>query len=250
MTPISNLTMDKVLRSRTGGNVRKSGTGRAKRIPTFPTLLAVGFLVAVMALAHPQPVSACGWWGDGESDDTEVIEIGPDGQPVMMGSPVWNTGDDQDPAPAASGGLEVPAPRSGYGIVVHQDGSAVPYLNAVPGQRAYSIQQLHSAGFPTVIDLGTPPMVAALHRRETEALGMKYFNIPVDGDAPEQAHVARFNEILSTEENLPVLVFSASANLLGKIWARHRLTAGLPRDKAISEGRGLGFSEEAETLGE
>lgn len=237
-------------KSRTGVNVRTSGTGRAKRTPALLTLLATGFLVALMAFAHPQPASACGWWGDGEGDDTGAIEIGPDGQPVMKRGPVWKMGDDQDQSPATPEGLEVPAPRSGYGIVVRQDGSAVPYLNAVPGQHPYSIQQLHSAGFPTVIDLGTPPMVAALHRRETEALGMKYFNIPVADDAPDKAHVARFNDILSARENLPVLVFSASANLLGKIWARHRLTGGLPWDQAVREGRRLGFSEGGETLGE
>lgn len=227
---------------------RQDGTGRVNLKPYFRSIMAVGFLVGIAALLPLQSALACGWWGDGESDDTEMIEIGPDGQPVLNEGLVWGQGDDQTKGPAIPEGLEVPAPRSGYGIVVRRDGSAVPYLKALPGQRAYSIQQLHSAGFPTVIDLGTPPMVAVLHRQETEALSMKYFNIPIEDDTLGKTEVARFNDILSTEENLPVLVFSESANFLGKLWALHRLTGGAPREQAINEGRGLGLQKDGATI--
>ena len=167
--------------------------------------------------------------------DDEAIVIGADGRPVSEAKP------DNSALPVES---KVPPPRSGYGMVVRLDGSALPYLKIVHQRPAYSIQQLHGAGFWAVIDLGTGPKVAALHRQETLSLGMKYFNIPVDGDVPDKAGVARFSEILTASGNLPILVFSAKADLLGGMWAYYRLTKGLPEEAAVTEGRGLGLSED------
>ena len=230
---------------------RKASIGRAKRELSLVNVLTAGLLVAAVASAGLPPAFACGWWGDGEGDDNEAIVIGADGQPVSEAKPAndHSSGQAGGPAmghargPAAPNGLEVPAPRSGYGIVVRWDGSAVPYLDAVRGRPVYSIQQLRRAGFSAVIDLGTAPTVAALHRRETEALGMKYFNIPIDGDVPGKMHVARFSEILSDNGNLPILVFSASTDLLGGMWAIYRLTEGSTPEGAVKEGRELGLSE-------
>ncbi len=196
--------------------------------------LAVGWWALAILVAGSSPASACGWWGDGENDDNEAIVIGADGRPVPEAEP------DNSATPVE---LKVPPPRSGYGIVVRLDGSAQPYLKIVHQRPAYSIQQLHGAGFWAVIDLGTGPKVAALHRQETLSLGMKYFNIPVDGNVPDKAGVARFGEILTVSGNLPILVFSAKADLLGGMWAYYRLTKGLPEEAAVIEGRGLGLSE-------
>jgi protein tyrosine phosphatase (PTP) superfamily phosphohydrolase (DUF442 family) len=212
-----------------------------------PILLA---LVVVMVLASS--ARACGWWGDGEDDDHDAIVIGADGRPVSENKSTNNQSIDRavEPAmkhtraPAMPLGLEVPSPRSGYGIVVRQDGSAIPYLQAVQGQSVHTIQLLRRAGFSTVIDLGTIPKVAVLHRRETEALSMQYFNIPIDGDAPDKTQVARFREILSAKGKLPILVFSASANLLGGMWAYYRLAEGVAQEVAIKEGRELGLSKD------
>ncbi len=200
-------------------------------------------LVTTMVPAGSLPASACGWWGDGESDEVDAIIIGPDGLPVSpivtSAMPVWNNDDDTPFSKA----MEVPAPRSGYGIVVRPDGSAVPYLKAIPGQNVYSIQQLRKAGFLGVIDLGTPQDVAVLHRQETETLGMQYFNIPLTDDVPGKEHVTSFDNILSVQENLPILVFSASADLLGELWVLYRMNEGASMEDALSEGRAFGLSE-------
>lgn len=211
--------------------VRQTDIDQGMRNLRLVRVVALSVLLAVMALAISPPASACGWWGDGEDDDTESIVIGADGWPVS---------DDQ----TISNDLEVPAPRSGYGVVVQRDGNAVPYLKAVPGRAAYSIQQLRTSGFRVVIDLGTSPEVALLHRDETEFLGMKYFNIPTDGDVPAKEHVARFGEILSSNEGQSILVFSASGDLLGGMWAYYRLTRGSMREDALREGQAFGLSDE------
>jgi len=54
-----------------------------KRLPKVMTLLVASFLLFTLILL-PLQAGACGWAGDGESDDgdTEVVYIGADGKPV------------------------------------------------------------------------------------------------------------------------------------------------------------------------
>jgi protein tyrosine phosphatase (PTP) superfamily phosphohydrolase (DUF442 family) len=206
-------------------------------------VLSRGLLVVFILTSGLPSALACGWWGDSEGDDDDAIVIGADGKPVSEGKTTNHHVKEGVQEAAAVQGLEVPAPKSGYGILVRQNGSAVPYLHAVGGRRVTSIQELRQTGFSAVIDLGTAPKTSILHRRETEALGMKYFTIPVAGDTPGKVEVAQFHKILSDRGNLPILVFSASANLLGGMWAYHRLMMGVAQKIATQEGYELGLSK-------
>lgn len=241
---MTNLSVPSMNRAQ-GHRIRGTCSGLARRVSTVLRGLALCLLVTTMVPAGSLTASACGWWGDGESDEGEAIVIGPDGLPVSPlvtpAMPIWNNDDDTPSSKA----MEVPAPRSGYGILVRSDGSAVPYLEAIPGQNVYSIQQLRNAGFLSVIDLGTPQSVAVLHRQETETLGMQYFNIPLTDDVPGKEHVTRFGNILSIQENLPILVFSASADMLAGLWVLHRLNEGESMEVVLNEGRAFGLSENA-----
>ena len=206
-------------------------------------MLKIFTATAILAIALSSPVSACGWWGDGEGDDTETIDIGADGRPISETAPADNRPKDMNRKRSIHHGLEVPSPRSGFGMVVQRDGSAIPYLDAVSGKSVYSIQQLRQAGFPAVIDLGTSPKVATLHRQETETLGMRYFNIQMKGDVAAKTEVSQFQKIITAKENLPILIFSASANRLGGMWTQFRLLGGVAREEAIKEGKRLGLSK-------
>jgi len=208
------------------------------------TSIKIAFLaLAVVTLASTSAV-ACGWWGDGESDEVETIDIGKDGKPVSQ-SEMQTLG-----VAAPTGGsplvldrrqsLVVPSPRSGFGIVVQWDGTAIPYREAVGGKPLYAIQQLRQAGFLTVIDLGTSAKVATLHRQETEALGMTYYSIPLTGAAPGFQQISRFSQIVSVKKNRPTLVFGASATLLGEMWVAYRLHMGASKQQAIHDGLRLG----------
>lgn len=204
-------------------------------------------LVSALVLPMIMSVSAlsCGWWGDGEDDDGDAIVIGADGRPVSETRPGGDQPGDKAKGNLAPPGVEVPAPRSGYGMVIQPNGHAVPYLDAIGGQPVYSIQQLRQSGFPAVVDLGTSPEVSALHRQETEMLGMKYFNIPIREKNIAKADVLQLNAILAAKENLPILVFSASANQLGEMWALYRLLKGANQDDAVMDGRRFGLTKKS-----
>ena len=102
-------------------------------------MLKIFMVAAILAIALSPPVSACGWWGDGEGVDTETIDIGADGRPISeKNSPSYQPGE-MTRKRSIHHGLEVPAPRAGFGMVVQQDGRARPYLDVVGGNPVYSI---------------------------------------------------------------------------------------------------------------
>jgi len=202
---------------------------------SFIRLVASGFLVGLLVLVGPIPAYACGWWGDGEQDDNDAIVIGANGRPVSEANP------------DELSGLKVPG-REGYGMVVQRDGRAVPYLIAVDSQPLNSIGQLYKNGFLAVIDLGANQQAAGHHRKETETLGMKYFNIPIDGTKVDRIQVSVLGKIFTNPQNLPILVYAMSADQLGRVWAYHRMSAGINELTAVQEGQALGLS--AKILGD
>jgi len=188
--------------------------------------------VVLLALMPSSQTAACGWWGDGEASDTDdAIEVDANGRPV------------EEPLNLQS--MKLPG-RMGYGIAVPDPGRAMPYLSATNGQSVSRIGKLKGLGFRSVIDLGTPEPTARLHRSETEAVSMRYFNIPIEGDLPNKKQTASFNQIVADTQNIPLLVYAPRAALLGVMWASYRLSHGLPLELALSEGRALGLSGKQE----
>jgi protein tyrosine phosphatase (PTP) superfamily phosphohydrolase (DUF442 family) len=136
--------------------------------------------------------------------------------------------------------------RLGYGIVVPDPGKAIPYLKATYGRQISSIGELKDFGFEAVIDLGTPPDTANKHRHETEALGMRYFSIPVDTSMPTLEQTKHFNRMVIDNSHHPLLVYAPTAALLGTMWASYRANLGAPIGFAIEEGRALGMMRDQE----
>jgi len=197
---------------------------------------AASLCFILLTRAPPSPVSACGWWGDGEATtNDDAIEIDAQGNPILLKR-------QQGLGPLRPSPMKVPR-AMGYGIAIKSPDQAVPYLDATGGLAANSIGQLAGLGYAAVIDLGTPPSVAALHRAETESLGMHYFNIPGRGKAWTEKDVASFAAILTDSANLPLLVFGHSKQTLSRIWTRFRLAQGADEASANREGRLLGLPE-------
>lgn len=194
----------------------------------------LGLAAAVILCLFVAPLEAahgCGWWGDGEMNR--------DSDPAV--APVTDTSGRVLPGDKAS---KLPG-RMGYAIAVPDPGHAVPYLEATYGRRINRIGELKSLGYETVIDLGTPSETARLHRAETEALGMRYFNIPIEGDFPNKEQVDRFSRLIVESGRDPLLVYAPSASLLGTMWASYRIGyLGAPSSFAIAEGRSLGMTRE------
>lgn len=205
--------------------------GFAVRMKAF-RLMAAACLVTLFA----EPASACGWWGDGEmnrEDDEIAAGVG--------GKPVGDSG--TAPIPAGPEAARLPD-GTGYGIAVFRADMAVPYLRATNGRKIAGIAGLNEAGFAAVIDLGTPAATARLHRTETEALGMRYVNIPAAGGTPAAEQVALFSGTVGDDANRPLVVYARELSLLGDMWVLHRLGQGAPRGTALGEGLAFGISRE------
>lgn len=210
----------------------------AKLIPEVSTVMR-GFLSIVLVifaslpLLAAGPVHACGWWGDGEvsRDDDRPEVTAPDGSPLEQTLSIRST--------------KLPG-RMGYGIAVPGLGRAIPYLLATSGRPVNRIGELKTFGFLSVIDLGTQPKTARLHQTETEAVGMRYFNIPVEGDMPSREQTDRFSRMVYASSRGPLLVYAPSSALLGAMWASYLINLGAPLDYALKEGKSLGMAPEQE----
>lgn len=203
--------------------------GLAVRVTALGTVSALWLVMAFVG-----PALACGWWGDGEmsrDDDAAVDDAGRE--------------PDAGPIPAGIEAARLPG-EAGYGIAVFRPDMAVPYLRATNGRKIARIAQLKEAGFVAVIDLETPAAAAELHRAETEALGMRYVNIPATGGLPTAEQVALFTGTVDDPANRPLVVYAPEASLLGNMWALHRLGQGAPRGTALGEGLALGATQELE----
>ena len=194
----------------------------------------LGLAAAVTLCLFVSPLEtahACGWWGDGEMNQDDD----PAFPPVTDASGRVLPGDEASKLPG----------RMGYGIAVPDPGHAVPYLEATYGRRINRIGELKSLGYETVIDLGMPPETARLHRAETEAAGMRYFNIPIERDFPDKDQVERFGRLIVESGRDPLLVYAPTAGLLGIMWASYRIGyLGAPPSFAVEEGRSLGMTRE------
>ena len=75
--------------------------------------------------------------------------------------------------------------------------------------------------------------------------GMRYFNIPIEGDTPNIEQMDRFGQLIIDSGLHPLLVYAPTAGLLGVMWASYRIhTLGAPRSYAIKEGRSFGMTRE------
>ncbi|MES9991618.1 MAG: hypothetical protein ABW098_06655 [Candidatus Thiodiazotropha sp.] len=183
-------------------------------------------------MAYPGHVIACGWWGDGEVNrDDSVIPTTPDGKALPH---------------ILSHDLSKLPGRMGYGIAIPDPGRAIPYLQATMGRPLNRIGELNAFGFKTVIDLGTAEKSARKHQLETEALGMRYISIPVDGNLPSREQVEDFTQHVVDASHGMLLVYAPRAELLGTMWAAYRMNLGAPTGFAVNEGRGLGMKPDQE----
>ncbi len=176
------------------------------------------------------PVHACGWWGDGEVNiDIDFIPTDPGGKPL--------------PQELSLATAKLPG-RMGYGIAVPDPGRTIPYLLTTKGRPINRIADLKIFGYETVIDLGTAEKAAQFHRQETEALGMRYFSIPVNESLPSPQQVKLFTRYVIDASHHKLLVYAPNAALLGNMWAAYRINLGAPLELAIKQGYALGMSHE------
>ncbi|HXE75644.1 MAG TPA: protein tyrosine phosphatase family protein [Candidatus Xenobia bacterium] len=95
----------------------------------------------------------------------------------------------------------------------------------------------------TLVPGGEPiPYDAAAEEDEARRLGLKYFNIPVDGEAPTDAQVKEFLKVTADQANRPLFIHCSSANRVGGFWMIRRvLVDGWSVEEAEKEARLIGL---------
>ena len=92
----------------------------------------------------------------------------------------------------------------------------------------------------TVEDPGVAKEGAAV-----QALGLKYFHLPVDSNRLTTKLGDEFLRIVSDESNRPLFIHCASANRVGAFWILHRvINHGWSLAKAEEEARKVGLRSE------
>ena len=105
------------------------------------------------------------------------------------------------------------------------------------------LKQLKQQGVQAVLNIRRPrEHDAEAESASVRALGMKYFNIPVDGSNIEDAQVEGFLNIIAKEENQPLFIHCGSANRVGAFWMIKRaIVDGWTVEKAEDEARRVGM---------
>lgn len=111
------------------------------------------------------------------------------------------------------------------------------------------LAELKSQGITTVINLRVPGEAGfdvEGEAAETKKLGMKYFNIPVQGNAPKDEQADEFLKITDDAGNRPVFIHCASANRVGAFFMIRRvLRDGMTFDAAKAEAQKIGLRSAA-----
>ena len=109
--------------------------------------------------------------------------------------------------------------------------------------RLEAFAKLKADGVKSVLNLRQPTEHrAADEQAAVEAVGMKYFNIPVVYANPTDAEADAFLKITDDPANRPMFIHCTAAIRVGAFWAiRRALRDRLTPDAALEEGRKVGL---------
>jgi protein tyrosine phosphatase (PTP) superfamily phosphohydrolase (DUF442 family) len=108
---------------------------------------------------------------------------------------------------------------------------------------------LKADGFKTIINLRQPSEPGANIEQnvaEAKSLGLKYVNIPVNGQSPDPKTMDQFLATIADKSNQPAYIHCASASRVGAYWLVKRvLQDGWAVDKATEEAKLIGLRSPA-----
>jgi uncharacterized protein (TIGR01244 family) len=108
-----------------------------------------------------------------------------------------------------------------------------------------SAAKLAELGIKTVINLRGEDEVALEEKKQAEAAGLRYLNVPMPGlSAPSDETVARVMSIIDNPENQPVFIHcKRGSDRTGTIAAIYRISHdGWTADRALTEAKSYGLS--------
>lgn len=108
------------------------------------------------------------------------------------------------------------------------------------------LSRMKAEGIKAIISLRRPGESnynAEEESAKSKELGLRYFNIPVDSNAPKDEQVEEFLKILKDPENRPVFIHCMSANRVGAFWMIRRvLVDDWKLEDALKEAEKIGLS--------
>ena len=114
---------------------------------------------------------------------------------------------------------------------------------------AAHLAELKAQGITTVINLrvvGEAGFDAPAEEADVKKLGMKYFHVPVAGQAPKDEQADEFLKITDDAKNRPVFIHCASANRVGAFFMIRRvLRDGMTFEAAKAEATKIGLQSAA-----
>jgi tyrosine-protein phosphatase SIW14 len=117
------------------------------------------------------------------------------------------------------------------------------YRGAQP--RAEGMQRLVALGIKTIVNLRAADERSRLEEREALALGLRYFNIPMEGlDRPSDEQIERALALINDASNQPVFVHcKRGADRTGTVIAIYRIKHdGWSGEAALREAKRYGLS--------
>ena len=112
-----------------------------------------------------------------------------------------------------------------------------------------AVPELKKMGFKSIINLRLPTEPGANVDAEAAAAktaGIKFFNIPFSGQAPDPKVADRFLDAITTPGNEPAYIHCAAGNRAGAMWMIKRLAVDhWDTDRAFQEATALGLTSPA-----
>lgn len=142
---------------------------------------------------------------------------------------------------AATAAAQKPEPRYKELPNFHRV-SATLYRGGQP--REGGLQRLAELGVKTIINLRERDENAGAEEREAQALGLRYYNIPMErSGAPTDEQIARVFEILDSKEDQPVFLHChRGSDRTGAVIAVYRIThEGWTGERALKEAEQYGM---------
>ncbi|MFN2444831.1 MAG: beta-lactamase hydrolase domain-containing protein [Vicinamibacterales bacterium] len=109
-----------------------------------------------------------------------------------------------------------------------------------------ALPALKKDGFTSVINLRVADEPSANideNKAEAAKVGLRYFHLPFQANAPDPALVDRFLATVSDKANQPVYIHCGSANRVAAVWMVKRvLQDGWATDQALTEAKAIGLT--------
>lgn len=114
------------------------------------------------------------------------------------------------------------------------------YISGTPTPQG--LDELRHRGIKTVIDLRQPKEGTAEEAAAAEALGLRYINIPMEGDKMTDAQASEVLKAMEHAGDQPVLMHCAGASRAGAAYGLYLGKSGkCPTEKAIDRAKSAGL---------